>query len=379
MKPLRDFVLIEEIHEEVSTGGIILPEGSETGELCSGVVTDIGPQINPFEEKINIGSKVYFIRDQNISKDSKESIIHISKVLGVDEASSVIEGFTSPIAKIKWDDFKTPSYDDFWKELTNIREFKFSIQFMKPFIQMTGLQKELYESIVNYITTPLVGLNPTIVLTGDKDKDVLSFIIADDIFGGKIELDADMMSFSFEKDDLQAIIKKLPFYMSAISSISSSPAFSGIFGKTFNRVTRTTFRIEQIVKIIGKGRNATTPANNKDVIRSLVNLGKSYKSNGSVIDCLSPIADSASRVDLKFNFERQIEGHQYTIFVTLQAPANQDGTYLWSEVEIQDHTPGQISQRNYTPIITEFIRDSYFETFLKELFGDIYCTTLGSK
>ncbi len=60
MKPLRDYVLIERIHEAVSPGGIILPDGSDTGDLCSGIITDIGPQINPLEENINVGSKVFF-------------------------------------------------------------------------------------------------------------------------------------------------------------------------------------------------------------------------------------------------------------------------------------------------------------------------------
>ena len=178
---------------------------------------------------------------------------------------------------------------------------------------------------------------------------------------------------------MQAIINKLPYYTSAISSIASSASFNKIFGKTFNRVTRATFQTEQIIKIVGKGRNASTPVTNKEVIHNLVKLGKAYKSKESILDCLSPISDSIGRVDLIVSFERQIEGHQYTIFLELQAPTNQDSTYLWAKLAIQDHNPGHIAQRDYTPIITEFLRDSYFETFLKELFGDIYCTTLGSK
>jgi co-chaperonin GroES (HSP10) len=379
MKPLRDYVLIEKIHEEMSAGGIILPDGTDTGDLCSGVITDIGPQISPMEENINVGSKIFFIRDQNLSNDKKESIIHISKILAVDDESYSPKDQSFPIDKLNWEEYKTESYEDFWKELTNFRSFKFNLKYMKPFVKITNFQRELYESIVKHITSHLIGSNATIVLTGDKDKDEIGFIIADDIYGGKVELDVDSISFTFEKDDLQAIINKLPYYMSALSSIASSPLFNRIFGKTFNRVTRASFQMEQIIKIVGKGRHASTPVTNKEVIQRLVKLGKAYKSKDSVMDCLSPIADSIGRVDLVFSFERQIEGHQYTIFVKLQAPTNQDSTYLWTELDIQDHTPGLIAQRDYTPIVTEFIRNSYFETFLKELFGDIYCTTLGSK
>jgi co-chaperonin GroES (HSP10) len=379
MKPLRDYVLIEEIHEEVSAGGIILPDGADTGDLCSGIITDIGPQINSMEENINVGSKVFFIRDQNLSKDNKESIIHISKILAVDDESVIKEGQCFPIERIKWEDFKTDSYEEFWKELTNFRDFSFRVKYLKPFVQITNFQRELYEAIVKHITSHLIGPNATIMLTGDKEKDELGFIIANDIYGGKIELDVDSISFSFEKDDLQAIINKIPYYMSALSSIASSSTFNKIFGKTFNRVTRTSFQTEQIIKLVGKGRNASTLVTNKEVIHKLVKLGISYKSKDSVLDCLSPISDSIGRVDLIASFERQIEGHQYTVFIELQAPTNQDSTYLWAKLDIQDHNPGHIAQRNYTPVITDFLRDSYFETFFKELFGDIYCTTLGSK
>jgi hypothetical protein len=101
------------------------------------------------------------------------------------------------------------------------------------------------------------------------------------------------------------------------------------------------------------------PVSNKEIMQSLVNLGKAYRSSGSVIDGLSPVADSIGRLDLNFSIERQIAGHQYTIFIKLQAPTNQDSSYLWADVDIQDHSPGHISQRDYTPILTEFLRDTY--------------------
>lgn len=382
MKPLRDFVLIENISEETDEkriGGIILPAGTDKGDLCAGTVTDIGPKIDPAEEELTIGSRVYFLREQDLSKDSKQSIIHISKVLAVEEDPTRTKDQPHPIKVLEWKDYKTDGYNDFWKELTNFREFRFRLKYMKPFVKITNFQREVYEALMEHIATPMIGPNATVVLAGDKEKDELAFVIDDDIFGGKVDLDSDAINVVFKKDDLQAIIKKLPHYMAAVTSIATSPALSRVFGKTFNRVTVATFGMEQVIKLVGKGRNAAADASNKEILAKIVNLGKSFRGSSTVLDTLSPVADSAGRVDLKLSIERDIAGHEYTVWVTLQAPTNEDSTYLWAKLEIQDHSPGFLSDRDYTPIMTDFLRDCYFETFLKELFGDIYCTTLGSK
>jgi hypothetical protein len=75
-------------------------------------------------------------------------------------------------------------------------------------------------------------------LGGDKDKDELIFIIQDDIYGGYIGIDNDSISVQFKKNDLQAIIEKLPYFLSAINAISSMPSFNSVFGKEFNRVSK---------------------------------------------------------------------------------------------------------------------------------------------
>ncbi len=311
------------------------------------------------------------------SRISKKSLVHISKVLAVDEDTRVPDDVPSAVKPIQWAEFKTNGYDDFWKELTNFKEFAFVIGYLRPFVPITGFERDVYEAIIRYVATPM-DLQKVSCMA-DKNNDRLLVTVAHDVLGGTVALDSDSLAIAFQNDDLQLILKKLPQYMRALGAVAATPQFVRVFGKAFDRATTATLKFRQIIKILGKGRLHATPANNRDLIQKLVNLGMAYKTKGSPLDSLAPISDSASRIDLNIGFERQIDAHQYTIFLTLQAPTNEDSSYLWLAVEVQDHSPGPITTRNYTPLLTDFLRDSYFNTFLKELFGDIECTTLGSK
>ena len=379
MKPLRDFILIETVGEQVSAGGIVLPDESKAGDLCAGVVKEIGPRINPIHENLNIGSKVYYLRETGLSESTSEQIVHISKIVAVEDKSHLVGGVPSPISDIDWNDYKTETYEDFWKELTNYKRFSFALKFLKPFIPPTTAKQEVYEVVVSEVANKLDIAGSQVELVEDEKNGQFICGIESDTLGGKFEFDAEVISLAFLKDDLQTIIEKLPHYMRAMSAITELPFFSRVLGDQFQRVTVAQFKFQQLIKLVGQGRKGKEPVSNKDVIQKLVSLGKSYHGGESVIDNLSPISNSAGRVDLTFSVDRQIDGHEYTIFIELQAPMNQDSSILWADVTIQDHNPGLLSQRDYTPIFVDFLRKSYFESFLKELFDGVYCTTLGSK
>jgi hypothetical protein len=119
-----------------------MPKDIGVGPLCSGVVTDIGPQIDPASENISVGSKVFFLQEVELGENINENIVHISKVLAVDDEIGKKTDFVSPIKKLDWQDFKSDSYESFWKELTNFGTFTFRIDYMKPFVKIVNFQKQ---------------------------------------------------------------------------------------------------------------------------------------------------------------------------------------------------------------------------------------------
>jgi len=100
--------------------------------------------------------------------------------------------------------------------------------------------------------------------------------------------------------------------------------------------------------------------------------------NTATLDALALKSDQIGRIDMKVSFQKEVGDHEYRIFLNIEAPANDKHTILDIKWEIQDHSPGIVPERNYSPLFTTFFRDIVLRSFYKRWFhenDDVTCST----
>jgi len=170
--------------------------------------------------------------------------------------------------------------------------------------------------------------------------------------------------------------KTAPRLLSALVNTLATPEFQKVGGNDYSRVTSVVFRFHQRIKIESRGAHCGN-ATNSELMQQFLLFGQ-QGNNTATLDALALKSDQIGRIDMKVSFQKEVGDHEYRIFLNIEAPANDKHTILDIKWEIQDHSPGIVPERNYSPLFTTFFRDIVLRSFYKRWFhenDDVTCST----
>lgn len=203
-------------------------------------------------------------------------------------------------------------------------------------------------------------------------------VVEDDVWHGMFTVDPKNSYIDFYKQstDVANVHKTAPCLLTAFASALASPEFRNVVGEDYSRVTCVVFRFRQRLKIEGRGARRQS-VSNSELMEQFLLFGQKGQ-NPATLDALGVSSGQIGRIDMKISFQKLIDDHEYRIFLSVEAPANDDHTTLEIEWEIQDHSPGIVPKRQYGPLFTTFFRDIVMRSFYKRWFqenDDIVCST----
>jgi hypothetical protein len=150
-------------------------------------------------------------------------------------------------------------------------------------------------------------------------------------------------------------------------------------GPGFSRVTRVVFHFQQRIHLEGKGTSKVY-VRNSDLMQQFLRLVPSRGDAApATLESLGFGKQDLGRVDLKFSFQKDIGGHEYRVFTTIEAPGNDGYRVIDIQWEIQDLCPGDLVSRKYGDVFVEFFKNVVVRSFYHRWFkdpADVVCTTL---
>lgn len=386
IKPLHGYLLIQEIEEKEQTtkGGIVLPDTASQKGLKTGVVEALGPRV--LEEKIDdsietlIGKTILFDPrgEETIGIDDTRVFLPYQAVL------AVLDDSRKPIKLPTISNFfNTPTWEDYigtdfsgWEQYQNLTHFSVRVRFLTPFQELDELARRTHECCVD-TARGIDDIDLRSIQFFKKD-DVFVTGITDDYWHGGYTVDPENNYIEFQRQgvDLHNLQKTIPTHLTALANILSSYEFKKIAFDDYSRVTGIFFRFHQRLRIIGRGARHHD-ATNSELMQQFLLFSQQGKKT-STLDALALKSNDIGRIDMKISFQKIIDDHEYRIFVTIEAPANDEHTILDIEWEVQDLNPGNVPDRNYGAIFTTFFRDIVMRSFYKRWFqenDDIVCSS----
>lgn len=385
MKPLRDHVLIEELKDaERKVGSIIVPDAAaQHAPVRRGRVLAVGPDVEGMIafQGFSVGSTVLFHGLWEVIDDDGKSrhLVRAGDVIAVCADLPQRQLQHDIFHLDEWSVFRGDAWES-WKEYANIRHFTFRVQFLRCFLSLEVLQRAIYERLC-------AAMKATCTLDGhqikiDKvtpDSTVAGIRIEDDVWDCAFAVRPDSLDLMKVDTNAENLCRTLPTLMGILADTLSTPEFQQVLGHTCNRVAFTNFIFNQHVRLIGKGKQGTQKVPNWQLMGNLVNLTTAAGTGASALQVLGPERESWGRIDLTVSFKKDIEGHVYNVFLTVQAPMNEESSLLSVEWQVQDHLPGVIVDRDYSPVFKTFYRDIVLSAFYQEWLKDVHCSTLGNK
>lgn len=386
IKPLHGYLLVQKIEEkeQKTKGGIHLPATARKDALKTGVVIDLGPHIS--KETINssinplIGQTILFDPrgEETIGIDESRILIPYPAVL------AVLGDSQKPILPLEISDFfKVPSWEDFigtdfsaWEQYQNIKRFSVKVDFLNPFRELDDLGRRAHECCVDS-SRGIDDIDLTSIRF-QKSEDGFVTAITDDFWHAGYTVDPKNFYIQIIRQgvDLHNLQQTSPILLTAFANILKSYEFKELVSDDYSRVTGVFIRFHQRLRIVGRGARHHQ-ATNSELMQQFLLFSQQGKKT-STLDSLALKPTDIGRIDMNISFQKIIDNHEYRIFLTIKAPANDEHTTLDVEWEIQDLNPGIVANRNYGPIFTTFFRDIVLRSFYKRWFqenDDIVCSS----
>lgn len=385
VKPLHGYVLVEvEERKEKTAGGIIIPDGAKQGNLKFGRVISVGPKV-PREgvdahTQPAVGQLVFF--DENVEQPidigSNRVLVPFPAIVAA-QGGAESKKYPIPVTTF----FKLPSWKDFigtdfasWENYIDLTHFCVKVDFLEPFWDLGPLGRRVHECAVEALRG-LSELDLSSIRYAKKDDDFLT-VVSDDVWSGVFRVDTKnaFLEMQEQETSVRTLHKTLPRLLTGFRNALASADFLRIAGEDYSRVTSVVFRFHQRMKLQGRGARLQD-VNNSELMQQFLLFGQKG-TNPATLDALGVKPKDIGRIDMKVSFDKKIGDHDYRVFMNVQAPANEDHTVIDVEWEIQDHSPGHLPDRDYSPVYTTFFRDVVLRSFYKRWFqenDDIVCAT----
>jgi co-chaperonin GroES (HSP10) len=390
LRPLHDHVVVRPITAEPipRPSGLVVP--IEDGNVKRGEVVSIGPiSVLPghLSADFAVGASVLYhsAAERYTDPVTGSTVIPFSAVIAV-----VQDGRPRPAPLADQAFFSLPPWDEFrgvdherWREYSNATLFNFKVNFLEPFTDVADLAQLMYEYTVDELRSSAgISLDHLEFHSGSKDdegKRVYSITSGHDKWDGAISMftGRPVLQFTKRGATLQNLHETVPTWMRAYFRLLRSEPFQRLAGFEFSRVKNVVLKIEQKIRLRGRGARLE-PVLNSDLMEQFLLLSSTDGRGPATLEALGIPEGAIRRVDMKVGFERQIAGHPYIIFLDVAAPANDEYSHIDLEWEVQDHHPGDLATREYGPIFAAFFRDVIFRSFYTRWFqenADIVCIT----
>jgi len=389
-RPLPGYLIGEPIKEEnkTDTGIYVVDDGPTKVLRVVAVNAQESSGLNNLAE-ICVGSHVVYAESGMVQPLTASGmlVVPLSSVLAVHEQKPAGPDGTKFLKQPDWPDFKTNDYEKIWKPWENIRSFTFRINFLEPFHPISNATAKIFHDSLADTLRPKVDTGDYFQFEGKKNSDGnddnLIFTCGDDFYAGNIALSKSNSLLHFQKPtaSIQNLVETLPTWFSAIHRFINTSNFRELAGREHERITSATFQIRQIIRLQGKG-SYDEPVKNSETMGHFVKFGTigtepiSPTLEPLALDAAAALSESLGRVDLKFSYRCPIGGREYGVFLTIEAPANEDSRLLFIYWEFQDHAPGYLPDREYGPILTEYFRDKVLRGFYKAWLDGYSSTSL---
>lgn len=387
IQPVKNALLVQILkkEEQKTRDGIIIPDTTPS-DIVRGRIILIGHEIASSSMARTAGlvpgSIVLFVESakENVSVGSDQVIIPEGSILAVEMSES------SPEALEPNDFFRLPEWKEFigvdhssWEEFSNIHTFSIKVSYQEPFREMGQVVPAVYGQLFS----SLAGVKnlERNFLRYEKEKQNHHFKIIDDTWDALYSIFEDENVFIFSKAStgIENLHQTLPLLLTAYQRMMQVPQFRAILGAKYAQVTNVVIRFHQQIHLEGKG-TSKIPIRNSDLMQQFLKLLSSKDdSSPATLETLGFAKEDLGRVDLKISFNKAIGDHRYRVFANIEAPSNDGYRLIDVKWEIQDLTPGDLDERNYGPVFTDFFKNVVIRAFYHRWFKDpqdIICTTL---
>ena len=376
LTPIASHCLIKKTESALETtkAGIILTKRDENFE--EGVLLAIGNKLDSdkdmFDKDLEVGANVLFDRRLVIYEtDDNCFLVPFNSIVGLLNKRKSISA--SNVF------FDLPSYDDLmgknqnlWKSYQNIKSISINSQFITPFLNIEPIFKLNHEMVFERLKDIQELDYKSIEADINEEKHVFTTHVSDDVWHGIYQFSSDQngLNFNFVKNNtsVENIIKTLPQLLIPYCDTMRSNLFQKVSNQDFGKAKRLSIAINQEVKLMGAG-TLETKIKNSEIMQQFLKLSSgSDSTEKSLLSALSFDPDDIKRIDLTISFIKIINGNMYNIFMTIQAPANDDNSILDITWNIQDFNPGIIPNRNLGEVFSEFFVKTVMQSFYHRWF-----------
>jgi co-chaperonin GroES (HSP10) len=367
LKPVNNILLVNiDQQPEAKIGSVYLPEpmADEKNQWHEGRVVAV-PQddsLSSFHRKVEIGDRVRFLKGSCIPYDLEGSKVLVSQqdILLISYASEDSE-CESLIANLEdWQEFAGDDIEN-WERLSNIQSFSFQVHFLEPFRSLKELAQRSYEAVAE--TFQDVNDIKSKQLDFTEESGQYQIFLGDDFwhFALTISESDSAISIKVNGTNLRRLHASLPLQMKCLARVLKSPEFIDIAGRDYRRVSVGSFHINQKLRILGRGFSKKKSANNALAMEKFLNFGDGKKATS--LDALGFESSDLGRIDLKLGFTREVGDQHPRVFLSVEAPANDEYSLLEIKWNLQYIEPGKLIIQDYSPVLRHFLRDTVFRTF----------------
>lgn len=371
--PINTMVLIEpDQMVEEKIGSIIVPDTAKNSErtLCGGTVVAIPREFENglLSRAFEPGDKVRFTSNSAIPCDLEGSrvLVHSRDILLVSSQRKETKDESLFDGLDDWAQFAGMDEKD-WSNFSNIRAFSFQVHFLDSFQSLRDLAKRTYEIVAQVISNDTDVKPRQLKFSDENGKYRISLL--DDFwqFSINISEEDNAIAFNVQRTNIQRLHATLPIQMRCVFQLLTCREFLNISGEDYNRVTIGSFHIDQKIRILGRGSSKKS-ARNSLAMQRFLHFADGKKI--AALDALGVESDDFGRIDLNIGFDRLVGDQKVTIFLKVEAPANEEYSTLEVQWNLQYIEPGNSLIQNYSPVLSHFLKDLVFRTFYQKWLRD---------
>lgn len=378
IKPIASHCLIKksDTTESKSKGGIILLQPDKN--FKEGIVVSIGNKLDSekdqFDKDLHVGSKVLFDLRLAIYEEVDGNVLvpfnAIVALLDKVKLGSKKQTF-----------FDIPTFDkifgdktDIWKQYQNIKSLRISSQFISPFVSIEQIFKLNHEMVFEALND-ITEINYKDLSAGiNENKTELITQISDDVWDGeyKFEIDKNGLDFSFRKlnTDVENICRTVPKLLEPYADTMRSNLFQKFSEQDFSKAKRFVITINQEIRLMGEG-TLERKVKNSEVMQQFLKLKtEGTTKEKSLLGALSFDPEDIGRIDLNVSFMKKIKKNLYSVFMNIQAPANDENSIIDITWHIIDNNPAIIPDRNFGEVFSEFFVKTVLQSFYHRWFKE---------